>query len=70
MAISIDYDPVYDTIDGIYSIEVRKSGSSEWIDVTAILMELMAFDSNIERIDWCEVYVDSLETVFEHEQDV
>lgn len=69
MAISIAYDPTYDTIDGIHSIEVRKAGTQDWIDVTAILIEVMGFDTNIEAINWGEVYADSLEPEYD-DQDV
>lgn len=69
MSITVDYDPDYDTIERIESIEVRKAGTQDWIDVTAILVEIMDFDTNIEAINWGEVYADSLEPEYD-EQDV
>ena len=69
MAITVDYDHEYDTIKRIESIEVRKAGTQDWIDVTSILMEIMDFDTNIESVNWSEVYADSLEPEYD-DQDV
>lgn len=62
LSITVDYDPEYDTVDGIIEVTCYNCEKNVTTDITAIMAEQFSneLDKMIDSINWRQEYADQM----------